>query len=287
MSVKARCLNYTGCLLAYRGEVIELPQNAPLVCPECGKTVNVIQGKGGGFGKIIVILVVLAAIAAGLSHFWPKLSGFISRKPATTEEPGEPATPAPATPPSNTGGEPTPRVSIATPGAPIVTPSPPTSPAKLDLDINKLQNQQVRDEVLKRIDAIPKITQVQKDKLYNSVLRAKNMGLIVTIPFASGSARLPANEVPALKTQLEQPELRKLREDFTYVFVILGYADAKGEEAKNLQISQSRADSVLEAMRDKCGVTNVMHAVAMGGSKLMDDKNLEKNRVVEVWAVLP
>jgi len=40
-------------------------------------------------------------------------------------------------------------------------------------------------------------------------------------------------------------------------------------------------------MRDKCGVTNVMHGVAMGGSRLMDDKNLEKNRIVEVWAVLP
>ena len=286
MSVKARCLNYTGCLLAYRGEVIELPPNAPLVCPECGKTVNVIQGSGGGVGKILVILVVLAAIGAGLYFLAPKLSSFISRKPATSEE-VEPATPAPATPHESTGGEPTPRVSSATPGAPITTPSPPTSPAKLDLDINKLQNQQVRDEVLKRIDAIPNITKVQKDKLYNSVLRAKSMGLIVTIPFASGSARLPANEVPALKTQLEQPELRKLREDFTYVFVILGYADAKGDEKKNLAISQTRADSVLEAMRDKCGVTNVMHAVAMGSSTLMDDKNLEKNRIVEVWAVLP
>jgi len=160
MSVKARCLNYTGCLLAYRGEVIELPQNAPLVCPECGKTVNVIQGNGGGVGKTLVILVVLAAIAAGLYFLAPKLRGFISRKPTTTEE--ETATPVPARPPSNTGGEPTPRVSIATPGAPIVTPSPPTSPAKLDLDINKLENQRVRDEVLKRIDAIPRITKVQR-----------------------------------------------------------------------------------------------------------------------------
>jgi hypothetical protein len=40
-------------------------------------------------------------------------------------------------------------------------------------------------------------------------------------------------------------------------------------------------------MRDKCGVDNLMHAVAMGGSKLLDAQNLEKNRVVEVWAVLP
>ena len=49
----------------------------------------------------------------------------------------------------------------------------------------------------------------------------------------------------------------------------------------------TRAESVLEAMRDKCGVNNVMHSVAMGGSTLLDANNLERNRVVEVWAVLP
>ena len=40
-------------------------------------------------------------------------------------------------------------------------------------------------------------------------------------------------------------------------------------------------------MRDKCGVANVTHAVAMGGPTLLDAQNLEKNRIVEVWAVLP
>jgi outer membrane protein OmpA-like peptidoglycan-associated protein len=287
MSVKARCLNYTGCLLAYRGEIIELAPNAPLVCPECSKTVTVIQGKGGGVGKALAILAVLAALAAAVYFLAPKLSGFISRKPAAQEESTEPATPAATTPRPKIGGEPTPRISSATPGAPITTPSPPTSPAKIDLDINKAENQRVRDEVLKRIDVMPKVTQANKDKLYNSVQRAKSMGLIMTIPFASGTGRLPANEVPALKAQLEQPEIVKYRGDYAYVFVILGYADAKGDDAKNLQISQSRADSVVEAMRDKCGVTNVMHAVAMGSSKLLDAQNLEKNRVVEVWAVLP
>jgi hypothetical protein len=44
---------------------------------------------------------------------------------------------------------------------------------------------------------------------------------------------------------------------------------------------------VLKAMRDHCEVINVMHTVGMGGSKLVDAQNLEKNRIVEVWAVLP
>lgn len=287
MSVKARCLNYTGCLLAYRGEIIELPDNAPLVCPECAKTVNVVQNKGGGVVKALVGLLVLAAIGAGLYMLAPKLKGFI-RKAPPTQESTEPATPvAIATPVATTGGEPTPRGGIATPVTAVSNPSPPTAPAKIDLDIRKAENQLVRDEVLKRIDAIPKLTPQQRDKLTNSMMGAKSMGLVLTIPFGSGNARLPAGEIPTLKAELDKPELMKLRQEFTCVFVVLGYADPKGDTAKNLQISQTRADSVAEAMRTSCKVENVVHSVGMGGSKLLDVQNLEKNRVVEVWAVLP
>ena len=49
----------------------------------------------------------------------------------------------------------------------------------------------------------------------------------------------------------------------------------------------TRADAVLKTMKDKLNVINVMHTVGMGGSKLLDAQNLEKNRIVEVWAVLP
>jgi hypothetical protein len=40
-------------------------------------------------------------------------------------------------------------------------------------------------------------------------------------------------------------------------------------------------------MKDKCDIINVMHTVGMGGSKLVDARNLEKNRIAEIWAVLP
>lgn len=284
MSVKAKCLNYTGCLLAYRGEIIELPSKAPLVCPECGKTVTVVQDKGGGVGKIIFVLLAIAAVGALLYFLAPKFSGLISRKPAPVDDSSEVTTPPPPS-----GGEATPRVTNtnSTPQPPAVPAAPPSSPATIDLNINKQENKDVHDQVLKRIDVMPKISMSNKDKLYNSVQRAKQMGLIVTIPFASGSARLPASEIPTLKAQLDRPEIVALRNDTTCVFVVLGYADAKGDEAKNLQISQARADSVLETMRDKCGVDSLMHAVGMGGSKLLDPLNPEKNRVVEVWAVLP
>jgi outer membrane protein OmpA-like peptidoglycan-associated protein len=69
--------------------------------------------------------------------------------------------------------------------------------------------------------------------------------------------------------------------------IVLGYADKKGEEAKNLDISRSRAESVVKALRDKMDLVNVMHAVGMGGQDLFDSSALEKNRVAEVWAVQP
>ncbi len=134
---------------------------------------------------------------------------------------------------------------------------------------------------------MPNISQGNKDKLYNSVERARSMGLVLTIPFGSGKNSLSAQEVQGLQTELEKPEIMKLREDPTAVFVILGYADPKGDPKKNITISQARADAVLGAMRDKLGIMNVMHTVAMGGSTLLDAQNLEKNRIAEVWAVLP
>jgi outer membrane protein OmpA-like peptidoglycan-associated protein len=69
--------------------------------------------------------------------------------------------------------------------------------------------------------------------------------------------------------------------------VILGYADRQGDDQKNLQISNGRAQSVMEALRDQLGVQNVMHLVPMGGTDILDPRELAKNRVVEVWAVLP
>ena len=141
--------------------------------------------------------------------------------------------------------------------------------------------------MLFRSDLMPKVSNPNKDKLYGAVERARSMGIVLTIPFGSGKTDLSAGDVLKLKAELEKPELTKLRGDPTLVFVILGYADPKGDAQKNIAVSQTRADTVLKAMRDKCEVINVMHTVGMGGSKLLDSKNLEKNRIVEIWAVLP
>ena len=284
MKVKAKCHNYSGCLLAYRGEEIELEPGAALVCPDCGKPVTIARS-GAGVAKWIVSAILLGALAAGAYVGLPYLfkdrkatsgAGGAEPTPAQTVRAGNSTIPVrPPVPPKET------KVGVAEPPKEIV--APPT----LNLDVASAENQQVKAEVLKRIDIMPNVTQANKDKLYNSVERARSMGRVLTIPFASGRTTLSPTDIQALKGQLESPAIMKLRDEPTAVFVILGYADPKGDEKKNLDFSQARADAVLAAMRDKCGIENLMHSVAMGGSTLLDAANLEKNRIVEVWAVLP
>jgi len=79
----------------------------------------------------------------------------------------------------------------------------------------------------------------------------------------------------------------KFRDDLTAVFVVLGFADGKGSEKTNFDVSERRAKSVVDYMEKQCGIKNVTHSVAMGGTNLVDKNNAAKNRIAEIWAVLP
>lgn len=281
MKVLAKCHNYAGCLQAYRGEEIELPPGAPLICPECGKPLTVVKPPPSKLWRFVPVIAVVVLIAAAIFFGKPLVSSLLNK--ASTQ-------PAPAETSSQTGASSNAGGPAATPAPTASTNEPPatvTAPPQIDMSLEKAENKKVKEEVLKRIDLMPSVSAANKDKLYNSVERARSMGKVLTIPFGSGKMTLGVAEAQALKEELEKPDMLKLREDPTAVFVILGYADPKGDEKKNIAISQARADAVLDAMKDKIGVNNVMHSVAMGGSTIVDDKNLEKNRIVEVWAVLP
>jgi len=161
------------------------------------------------------------------------------------------------------------------------------APAEVNTAADNPENQLVKNEVLSRIDLMPKLSPEEKDKLYVLVDRARGMGKIVTIPFHSGKIVIGPKEVGELQKMLQLPQLKKFSDDPTVVFVVLGYADKKGDQQKNLALSLERADSVVAALKQKCGVMNVVHSVGMGSSEIFDAQNLDKNRVVEVWAVLP
>ena len=278
MKVIAKCHNYTGCVRAYRGDKIELESGAPLVCPECAKPV-VVSKSANSWMKTTLLLSLGVVLLGGLLAI-----GYVFFKGGTDPNGGDKKDPTPApvvTPEPGSGKK---AVVNAEPAPP---PPNAVAPTKIDLDVNRAENKSVKMEVLTRIDLMPNISQSNKDKLYTAVERAKQMGKIVTVPFGSGGSGVNNADVEILKATLESPEVKKMRDDPTLVFVILGYADSKGDDKKNIAISQGRADAVLNVMKNKCGVQNVMHAVAMGSSKLLDAQNLEKNRIVEVWAVLP
>lgn len=279
MKVIAKCQNFSGCVLAYRGDKLELEPDAPMVCPECGKPLVAAKG-GSPVGLIVGIAAVLVLGAGGYALFGLKKPSPPAPKPAEQPAAVAAATPAP---------EPAAPSTASVPETP--NPQEPASglvaPESVELDANQAENKSVKTEVLARIDFMPNISKSNKDRLYNSVERARSMGKVLTLPFGSGQTAITGNDTIALKNALEAPAILKLRDDPTAVFVVLGYADSKGDEKKNLAVSQARADNVLSVMKDKCKVANVMHAVAMGGSSLLDSKNLEKNRIVEVWAVLP
>jgi outer membrane protein OmpA-like peptidoglycan-associated protein len=206
--------------------------------------------------------------------------------PAPTPEQAPVAT---AEPPPSDG-----YVGVAEPSPNSASPSPTSEPAEsvqapeqINLDAGDVENQLVKTEVLARIDLMPRLTPEEKDKLYVQVERARGMGKIITIPFATGKVNVGPTEVAALQEKLKLPQIEKFADDPTVVFVVLGFADTRGDPQKNVAISLQRADNVVKTLKERAAIMNVIHAVGMGSSDLFDAQNLEKNRVVEVWAVQP
>ena len=110
---------------------------------------------------------------------------------------------------------------------------------------------------------------------------------LAIINFESGGVAPTSSAVTQLVEGLHSPDVQRLLSDPTAVIIILGYADTKGDAEKNLKISTDRAESLSKALRDHGKIMNVMHAVGMGSSELFGKKQRDKNRVVEIWAVLP
>lgn len=277
MSRLGKCHNYSGCLLAYRGEQTAVPDGQPFVCAECGKPLTEVKASPAKLIAIIGTAVLVAALAIGGFALWPKIADAMKKK-----KPGD-ATPTVAVVPDTPEATPPPNPNKKGDAEP---PPEVVAPAKITLQVDD----ELKREVLKRIDLMPLsavVTKVNKDKLYAAVERARKMGMVLTVPFDKGKTTISAKDTAALKAAMDTPETLALRSEPTAVFVVLGFADAKGDPKANLGYSKSRADSVVNAMKKEAGVQNIVHAVAMGGSSLLDDKNLEKNRIAEVWVVLP
>jgi outer membrane protein OmpA-like peptidoglycan-associated protein len=285
-----KCTNYSGCKLAYRNEKITVVTKE-FRCPECGSPLESLGPKRGlsptlvlSIGVAIVLLLAIGAILWTLGGSSKRQTEVVELSPTPSPTPTPTPTPT-STPTPIPSATATPMASPESNSAP--TPVADASGTPIDLDISLPEIAAVKREVLKRIDLMPNVSSQNKDRLYSAVDRARGMGRLFSVSFETSLTKVTPEAIAAMKSELDHPQLKKFLDDPTLVLVILGYADKQGLDQKNLDISNGRAQAVMDALRDQVGVQNVMHVVPMGGTDLLDPRQLAKNRIVEVWAVLP
>ncbi len=159
------------------------------------------------------------------------------------------------------------------------------APGNVNLSNSDPENKAVREAVLKRIDAMP-LSQKSKDKLYEALDQAKGFGKLLTINFASGRTELSPGDLENLGTGLHRSQIQRFTDDPTVIIVVLGFADTRGDARTNKEVSDRRAQSVVDALRNTYHVANAIHSLGMGGQAFAGE-SLDKNRIVEIWAVSP
>jgi outer membrane protein OmpA-like peptidoglycan-associated protein len=158
------------------------------------------------------------------------------------------------------------------------SPAPPISQKEIDA---------TREEVTKRIDALPGITAGEKANLIEKMFKARSMERLAVIPFAIGQSVLHRAAADELVNTFDKPEMRDKLSDPTIILVVAGYADTGGRVDENLRISQERAENVTKILKQRAKLFNAIQAVAMGGTELLDNQRPDQNRAVEIWEVVP
>jgi hypothetical protein len=277
-----RCTNYSGCKLAYRSEEIHVITKE-FRCPECGSPLEPLAPKKVVSPAFIASIGVVAVLLLSSGATVWTLASPHSRR-VVLADPSPTTTPAPISTPSlvpESTPLPTP-VPTATPAPTLEASATPVNP-----NTNTSEAEEVRRAVLKRIDVIPNLSQGKKDKLYSAVERAHSICRLLTISFEMRVTEMNAQDVAFIQKVVNQPRIRNLLDDPIFILVILGFADKQGVDQANQYLSRRRAQAVMEVLRDKAAVQNVMEVVPMGGTDLLDPHDQVKNRIVEVWGAFP
>jgi outer membrane protein OmpA-like peptidoglycan-associated protein len=153
--------------------------------------------------------------------------------------------------------------------------------------LTKTQVDATREDVLKRINAMPKFSAEEKKRLGEKMQTARSMERLLVARFDTGQTALSRAAADDLMKRFKSPAIEDKVSDPTVVFVVAGYADAAGDPKTNLQISQQRADNITKLLKEKNNLLNVIHSVGMGSTDLLDGKRPDQNRAVEIWAVAP
>ena len=144
-----------------------------------------------------------------------------------------------------------------------------------------------KEDVKKRINAMPRMSDSEKTKLIDKLDSAQYMQRVGVVYFPTGSTILPKMSVDKLVSLFKAPELVQKMNDPTLVFIVAGYADLTGDPKGNYKLSDERAQAVANVLTDAAGVLNLVRTVPMGGTDLLSGRRPDQNRAVEIWAVIP
>lgn len=143
----------------------------------------------------------------------------------------------------------------------------------------------MRTFLMERVEkANPHFTIKDKEMLRTIVSRLRRAARVATISFSHNQHRLQPDQVKAIQGALKNPEVAQLLSNPDCQVLVVGYASMTGSPTLNIRLSQWRARSVNEVMRqvlgrgaDLCG--------DYGATDILSDEE-GGNRVVEVYAGL-
>ena len=194
------------------------------------------------------------------------------------------------TPPPNTqASPPEPQHSPANPEKTPHTSETPESQETVETKPKELSSAEVtatKQDVLKRISALPKMSEAEKTKLSDKVETARYMQRVGVVYFDKGSSTLSKSSIDKLVALFKASELVEKMSDPTLVFIVAGYADTGGDPKVNLRLSDERAQAVFNTLEQNAGVINLIRTVGMGGTDLLSQRP-DQNRAAEIWAVIP
>ena len=240
---------------------------------------------GLAIGGIIFVLALAAVVT------------FFRLNSVSGPEPGKPAkepSPKPTAQPSPAGS-----TEQSTP-SPVATPSPEvsTTPSSKDsatpnevipspTPLSQPEIDATKEEVIKRINALPEFTAEQKTTLIEKMQKARSMERLTVIRFDIDQTVLHRAAADELVKAFEGSEMRDKLSDQTTILVVAGYADTGGGAEINLRISHERAENVTKILKRRVKLTNAIQTIGMGGTELLNSKRPDQNRAVEIWVVTP
>jgi outer membrane protein OmpA-like peptidoglycan-associated protein len=184
-----------------------------------------------------------------------------------------------ATPPGS-GSSPPPAKEAITPDKNASASSSETQRKQQEIDSTK-------EEVIRRIDALPAFSAEAKAHLIEKLDRARSMERIAVIPFDRGQTVLRGAAANELVQSFDSPKMRDKLSDPTIILVVAGYADLGGNADVNLRISRERGEYVTKILKERVKLLNAVQTIGMGGTELLGSERPDQNRAVEVWAVVP